>query len=582
MNMKPDCLKHTLKYRLLCISICSIIVPTVILGSLFYWVSTWLITDKVSRTSLDMTIQLKEHIDTIVNDIEETSLYLLQDSQLQLLAERKDIGSDFYLENKQQVEYKLSQLCGAKSYLGSIYIEFLNGDILKSSPSYVVKGSEKKAFAFGMMEKNLLEKQKGKSVWQFRFTDGDRGLLSCSRYLKNLSNQTSGIGYMRLVVSGESLNRLYDRIHGLENSNIYLLDQNNRIVSTNASAKLGEWLSVLEKTDQTIEQTSFQTVMGGQETLVATCFLDSLNWRVVYTVPMEKVLRENELVKRISVLGMVFGAALGILMTVLFSSKIFGRLKALQEVIEQTDGEVLDKRAQVGDDNDEIDSLARSFNQLSDRIEQARKELYDSQIEQQRTELNALQAQMNPHFLYNALDSIYWQCSMEHAPEASQLVLALSKLFRMTLSYGDNTCTLKEELDFVRSYLKIMYSSKGEKISFAFSVDHGLENRKVLKMLLQPLCENVFQHAFTIKQEGTVMIRIFQDGENLIYRMQDNGDGVDELYIEYLIQKGTEKKGLALRNIKHRLELTYGKQAYFKFHSEPGVGTTIEISQPIS
>ena len=180
--------------------------------------------------------------------------------------------------------------------------------------------------------------------------------------------------------------------------------------------------------------------------------------------------------------------------------------------------------------------------------------------------LNALQSQVNPHFLYNTLDNIHWMCEMRHQKEISKMVSSLSRLFRLGLSMDKSgVWPLSREIEHVRCYMDILKIRFQNTVEFAFDVQENLEDLEVPALLLQPLVENAVQHGIHDLEHGEVRVEIRAQGGKLHYSVWDNGSA-DAVYINRLIQNGPERgscRGQALNNLYQRITLRFGEDARF-------------------
>ena len=216
------------------------------------------------------------------------------------------------------------------------------------------------------------------------------------------------------------------------------------------------------------------------------------------------------------------------------------------------------------------------------RIQKLIKENEKEQELKRKSDLDALQAQINPHFLYNTLDTIYWMARMEKAFETSSLIEALAKLFRLSLNKGNEFTTVKYEVEHLKNYIIIQKKRYEDMINFSFNVPDELLGCKVIKMALQPLVENAICHGIEKKGEkGKIDITIEKKNNQLLYTITDDGIGADEKEINELLQNGGDSnRGLGIKNINDRIRLYFGEEYGLKFFSSPGMKTRVIVNQP--
>jgi two-component system sensor histidine kinase YesM len=238
---------------------------------------------------------------------------------------------------------------------------------------------------------------------------------------------------------------------------------------------------------------------------------------------------------------------------------------------------------------DEIGQLSASFNQMVSDIRSLINKNYVMVLKEKEIELNALQAQINPHFLYNVLDSFYWRVIGTGNEELGEDVLALSKLFRLLLNQGSSEIEVRRELELIECYLKIQKMRFSKRLSFEIDVEEEILDIKISKLLIQPFVENAIVHGLEMTGEGG-LVRVLGRKENdfLIFTIEDNGIGMNQEDADRIL-RATENKRYsdirvgqyAIRNIKERLALRYGEQFKLEIHSEINRGTVVIITIPL-
>lgn len=228
---------------------------------------------------------------------------------------------------------------------------------------------------------------------------------------------------------------------------------------------------------------------------------------------------------------------------------------------------------------DEIKELEESFYHMVYQIKELMKK-NDEEIQKQReSELKALQAQINPHFIYNALDSISFMAKAEKQKGIEDAVYALASFFRISLHKGDKFIMVQEEIDHVRSYLAIENIRSNNSYEVEFDVDEDILDVSILKIILQPLVENAIKHGLADKKEGVISIIGYQVQDNIHLEVIDNGCGFDVTLLSE--QETTPKRSYGIKNVSQRIALEYGSAYGIKYYSNIGKGTRAEIILPI-
>lgn len=233
----------------------------------------------------------------------------------------------------------------------------------------------------------------------------------------------------------------------------------------------------------------------------------------------------------------------------------------------------------------EIQALSDSFAHMAFQIHTLMEKVRREETELRKTELRALQAQINPHFLYNTLDSILWMCEQGNNEDAVKMVSALAKLFRISISKGRELITIREELQHAESYLVIQSFRYKNQFSYSFSVDEKLCGFLCNKITIQPLIENAIYHGIDrMVDEGKITVTVEEckdDPNDICITVRDNGVGMTEEQCRKILQKDrSDSGGIGVKNVNDRLKITFGEQYGLTVESELDVGTTVRVRFP--
>lgn len=232
---------------------------------------------------------------------------------------------------------------------------------------------------------------------------------------------------------------------------------------------------------------------------------------------------------------------------------------------------------------DEVSKAGLAFNHMLDRIERLIGEIQLTERSKRKAEMKTLTAQINPHFFYNALHTVYCKSVLGENEQVNDMIIALSDMFRLGLNNGEDVTTLQFELDHVTKYLMIQQNCYEELFKYEIRVDPDVPlDCPVLKIMLQPLVENSIVHGFRDRNEGgKIDIRVKLQDQDLVLVVEDNGVGFDPKVLDQPSDKCSSLHGYALRNIRDRLSLFYDNRVQFTVNSRPGAGTTIDIRIPL-
>lgn len=325
---------------------------------------------------------------------------------------------------------------------------------------------------------------------------------------------------------------------------------------------------------------------GGQALLVSYDRSAASGWLVAGVVPTDRLLSGANHLRSL----ILTVAALCILAGVLGATLVVGRLtrplrqlrSAMQRIEARGD---FNTRVRV-DSEDEVGQLAHSFNAMVDEIRRLVDDVLRAQIHEREAELRALQSQINPHFLYNTLESINMLALSHGDREISRMVTALGRLLRHTIQAGDALITLREELEYVNYYLVVQRMRYGDRITIGVEVDDALLAYLVPKLTIQPIVENALYHGLEPQRgAGRVVVRGRRDGDDLEITVEDDGVGMDaetlaavRARLQQAASRGSRSVGLA--NVHHRLQLYCGAAYGLAVASEPGAGTRVTIRLP--
>ena len=231
----------------------------------------------------------------------------------------------------------------------------------------------------------------------------------------------------------------------------------------------------------------------------------------------------------------------------------------------------------------EVTSLSNAFGHLVIRIQELMNQVRNEEIVLRKTELRALQAQINPHFLYNTLDSIAWMCEEGRTKDAVEMVNALARLFRISISKGHELIPVEKEVEHAKSYLQIQKFRYKNQFQYSFDVQESCLHYYCNKITLQPIIENAIYHGLNrMIDEGFIEIKIFEDGGDVVFTVEDNGVGMTKEQCESILHKEVKGQtgGIVIKNVNDRVKIYFGEQYGMKIESELDEGTKVSIRMP--
>lgn len=391
------------------------------------------------------------------------------------------------------------------------------------------------------------------------------------------------LAFISIGISEDKVRELCSSVLQEEEEGVYLLNQEGAIIAAygktdNSAAYLGDNYKMLSEGQK--------GVFGGKQFFVKE--IENSGCYVGKAVPQQTfwtMFREISYVPVVLMLGVL----LGILPVMLFVSRVISRpLENLGDAMQQFQQGDFKHQLKV-ESNDEVGQVAQCFNHMVSEIEQLINKNYIMVLKKRESELAVLQAKINPHFLYNALDSIYWQAMSADDEETAESIYELSQLFRLVLGNGKEIVTVEAELQLLQRYLEIQKLRFMRQLEYHFDVEPEILQEKIPKLILQPFVENAVIHGME-KQEEACEITISGHLEDrfLKFQVRDTGVGVTEEQLKKIWEPETNKAyssqrigRYAIYNVKERLRLKYGDAFQLKIESKVGKGTQVTLVIPV-
>ena len=310
--------------------------------------------------------------------------------------------------------------------------------------------------------------------------------------------------------------------------------------------------------------------------------LDNCDWRIIGVSYVDELI-ESKVAKMIRVV--IFVAVMVIIATVLIGSilaKLFSKpAKQLADAMRKFVKEAESFEFHPVKGTEEIEALSDSFGQMVLQIQELMDKVRNEEITLRKTELSALQAQINPHFLYNTLDSVAWMCEVGRTEEAIEMVNSLARLFRISISKGHELITVDQELQHAECYLKIQKFRYKNQFNYSFKVDESLRGYLCNKITLQPLIENSLVHGLDMSEEGEIIIEVYEDGDDIVMSVSDNGVGMTKEQCEEILRNDVKgKSGIGIKNVNDRVKIYFGEKYGVSIKSELDAGTRMELHMP--
>lgn len=407
----------------------------------------------------------------------------------------------------------------------------------------------------------------------FTFTKNSKQLLLvCQMYYTHSTYTNIICMSIRSSAVFHSLMELFDESYG-----VLLLDHTGETVFQYTNVKSSKNSASILKELQTVETPASHPA----EYVVKKATLSSVGWDAYLYRPVKTIAHSVNQIATFVKLMILLCLFIILLSCIILSRVIVRPLEALaknMQLIEQGDLSIYVKPTS----SDEIGRLIQVFKQMVERLKHLIDEVYKGKITQQEYEMKALQAQINPHFLYNSLSLINGKAILTGQEDISQMAQLLSTFYRTTLNKGKNLTTVQDELKNTISYAKIQQIMHSNSFDIVYDIDETMYSFSMPNLLLQPIVENAIIHGIDHKEtpdRGILTISCHEEEQKIIFKVMDNGCGMSEDYCRNILS--SESKGYGIQNVHQRIRLYYGPEYGLHYTSTKGLGTcaTLTISK---
>lgn len=425
---------------------------------------------------------------------------------------------------------------------------------------------------------------------QKMFEKGDNGynwVISMSRAVEITVGGSTEQAVLLIEMAYQGIEEVPDEVTLGNGGYIYLMDSKGEIIwhpkfELIASGRVKENNLVAAGYDDG----SREEVFNGTSQTVVTKTVGYTGWKLVGVIKGTGISL-NMLKTRLFI---VFVILLIIFIVIIINSYISFRvtnpIRELEKSVKALEEGNLDADIYMGGSY-EVQHLGKSVQDMKFRIKGLMQDIVNEHEEKRKSEFDSLQAQINPHFLYNTLDIIVWQIENEKQSEAVHTVTALARFFRLSLGKGKNIVTVKDEIDHVKNYLMIQHMRFKNKFDYEFDIAEDVLELPSLKLMLQPLVENAIYHGMEFMDgDGLIMVKAWREEDELYLSVADNGLGMTEDKVEMILTGKSSSgngrgSGIGVKNVNERIKLYFGEAYGLTIDSEPDEGTKVTIHLPV-
>ena len=579
--MKPHKRFMSMRTKALGVLLLTVTFPLILLGCLFYSQTAEIVMEKQHATSLNSLSAIGRNIQIIMNNVREISLQLIQDEDVATLLRCESTASASASKAYASVVQNTAFYIGQKRYLDMIRLYNDTVDLYNVSGNTVLRTPIDTELA------EMANHLKGGQLWFSEYLpylrqDGGKYVISLLRNVNSLNNPAEKLGVLRIDIKESALASLFENEARTYEGSIYLVDENGNILSSSRRDSLGTSIDGILPEDAIQPNAAVQTRLANGVHIVCSVPVEGSQWRLINVMPINAALRGMSRVRNTLFIYAFISAFFCILLSItasrLFVAPIL-RLANCMRTLKENNYKMNLKQNR----NDEIGVLYTSFNELCAKLDELINQVFEQKLHREEAELKALQAQINPHFLYNNLDTAYWMSRIEGADRTGQIVLALSRLFKLSIRNASQEIDVRTELEHVQNYMVIQRIRFENTVDFEIDVDAKALNLLTSRFILQPLVENALYHGLLpTGRGGRIYIQASILDDTLIFKVEDDGVGGDPEEINAMLMDGDNAdRGFAIRNVHQRIALRCGEGFGLSYAGNAFGGITVTVRQSL-
>lgn len=413
--------------------------------------------------------------------------------------------------------------------------------------------------------------------------DDYRWVITLSRVIRNpYTNERQGLFFIDL--NYDTISNLCEKSAMGEHGYVFILDAAGNVIYHPKQQLLYTGL-IEEEIDKVLSCGEDYFITDGRDGCLYTMSVsDKTGWTVVGVSYLDEMMETRRWITWTFFLTAVVLVSVAVLLSGFLADRITLPILKLRESMREVEKGNFEKASVVVTEKNEIGSLGNSFNLMTRKIQELMAQNVEEQKEKRKIELRALQSQINPHFLYNTLDSIIWMAESGENEEVVQMTAALATMMRQSFNNKAEIVSLEAEMEHVESYLMIQKMRYMDKLNFSVSLEEGIRECPIVKLVLQPLVENAIYHGIRYKNgSGTVRVIAKREGEEIHITVEDDGVGMSEQALQHIFDEhkvNYNSNGVGVYNVERRLKLYYGNAYGLFYESERNRGTRVLMKIP--
>ncbi|KRE64533.1 sensor histidine kinase [Paenibacillus sp. Soil750] len=578
----------TLQTKMLVSFILLVLIPVIGLGSFSYYIATRFLEKQTMQNQVQIIRLIADNIKHMLDDATDLSSFIVGNETIQSMLSQT---APSYIGDPQKTIFNyLSNLKQAKKYISFIVLYGENDFIFKDFSEFfrqVVPYEEFKESPLYMATaarngQSHLD-YSGSSLFIYAHNYND---IVLGRRILSLYDADKKLGMFFLGINRDAIRDAIQDVQISRTTNLLLFDDNYRLVASKLDDKemskhFKDNVNGIKKLLQPNQTWIYE--IGNKKYLAANTSIEIYRWHIVSLTPMEDIQKPYSIVLSSTIILSFSLLLVAIVMSILLSKGITLPIKKLLRSMNNFKRGDFNQKVPV-ESKDEIGLLTQKYNEMVSQLNELIQKVYISQTNQKMIELKTLQAQIEPHFLYNTLDYIFFSSKINGDNQTAKVVQSLSELFRLSLNKGEDYYKIENEMNQIKAYINIQHARFPSRFTPIFHIDSTIGHFITLKLLLQPIVENAILHAFEppTDRQGVLLIRSYVQESDIVWIVQDNGNGMNPDQVEQLLYIPVRSKGgYGLRNVNERLQMMFGPEYALQINSTPDIGTTVIVRIPI-
>ncbi len=552
--------------------ICLILLTAVFIGAAIFRISKKTIEKNYQNAHVHNLEVSSKMMDIYLQEIIEEGRTLLENASFIKIMENETNRSGYFsARNQLALDNIFGNITAHNSLINGMLVVNESGNWRYYAKSTAYSGALSHYYTTDrLLEEAWVEaagQAKGKEVFYPHDVLLQDKAKDCFCYVKNLINPGTQKSFGYLVVSIDK--KIWKQSFGKDTEGYVT----NRYMVTLPQEQKGEEEVVYFTGQEEEKQRIVDAYYGADNSvyLFSSYPNATTGWSIINVITKEELESDSDYIKNILFLTIFIMIFISIAAAAAIAGRITRPLDALAETMSKV--EVGNLKVDAEFDNSEVGQIGNRFKSLVNNNLELRERLLNLEIKEKEAQLLLLQSQINPHFLYNTLDALYFMALIEQADDIADLVQALSNMFKRSLNRGDKLILLREELEHMKDYMKIQNFRFQDRFTLHIEAEEEILDSKLLTFLLQPILENAVYHGLESKiGPGNIYFSARREGEVLKLVFTDDGVGMEDVSLV--------ERGYGIRNIKERIKLFYGKEYHVTITSEPEKGTQVQIIIP--